>query len=297
MNIRLGRMPYAIGWLFWASSLVVASPSSDADVARLVQQLNSDDFGGRESAAAKLTRAGEAAVGPLVKSICDDGPEATWRATSVLQRIAAAADAASFAKIVATLRQENEFHGNKLSGLINDLNARRTAQRRIVAHEKIRSFGGRFGGDGTEIQLAPTKQTDVPLPAPPPDLPPEGQEANAAAAQTPVLIADAYVSPLISKDVINAPAGESLRIDQNWRGGDEGLAPLCDLPELSALQLSRAPLTDAALETIAQMPAIHSLEIEDMPFSDAAIAKFRTRQPRARVVARGTNLLEVVAER
>jgi len=112
-----------------------------------------------------------------------------------------------------------------------------------------------------------------------------------------VLIADAYVSPLLSKDVIYAPVGQSLTIDQNWRGGDEGLSPLCDLPDLSALNLSRAPLTDAALETIAQIPAIESLEIEGTPFSAAALAKFRTRQPKTRVVSRGPRLLEVSAER
>lgn len=296
MNIRLGRMPWAIGWLFWASSLAMASPPSADEVARLIQELNADDFNGRESAVRKLTAAGETAIGPLVRSISEDGPEARWRATVVLQRMAAEADAAAFAKIVTALRHENELHGQKLTALINDLSARRTSRRRIVAHEKIRAFGGRFGGDESEAPLAAVKQTDVPLPEPPPDLPLDSKEQGIDASQTPVLIADAYVSPLLANDVFHVARGESLTIDQNWRGGDEGLAPLCDLPELSALNLSRAPLTDAALETIAQMPSIQSLEIEEMPFSPAAIAKFRSRQPRTRVVARGS-LLEVSAER
>ncbi|HEY2415677.1 MAG TPA: hypothetical protein VGI40_25765 [Pirellulaceae bacterium] len=302
MNIRLGRMPWAIGWLFCASfvfiSIVGANPPSADELALLVRQLGAADFAARESAAAQLSSAGEAAIGPLVNSICSDDPEAAWRATTTLQQIAVAADASRYARIAAVLRQENELRGDKLTALITDVGTRRATQRRNMAHEQIRAFGGRFGGDEPETPLAASKQTDVLLPAPPPDLPSEGQEPNAAAAvQTPVLIADAYVSPLLSRDVLNAPPRESLTIDENWRGGDEGLVPLCDLPDLSALNLSRAPLTDAALDTIAQMPAIQSLEIEDMPFSPAALTKFRTRQPRARVVARGAKLLEVSAER
>jgi hypothetical protein len=296
MNIRLGRMPWAIGWLFCASC-VAASPPSNDEVAHWVRQLGSAEFDARELAAGQLSSAGEAAVAPLVESILGENPEVAWRATAVLQQIAVAADPVSFSKIAAALRKNNERHGNRLAALISDLSARRASQRRNTAHERIRAFGGRFGGDEPEAPPTTVKPTNVSLPAPPPDLPLETNQANAAAAQTPVLIADAYVSPLLSKDVVNVPAGESLTIDQNWRGGDEGLAPLCDLPELSALSLSGAPLTDAALETIAQMPAIQSLEIEDMPFSAAAIAKFRTRQPRARVVTREAKSLEVNIER
>jgi hypothetical protein len=290
-------MPWAIGWLL-SASMVAASPPTSDELARLVAQLGDADFAARESAAEQLSSAGEAAIGPLVNSIRSDDPETAWRATTTLQQIAVAADTARYGRIAAALRQENERGGNQLTALINDLGWRRAAQRRNIAHQKIRAFGGRFGGDEPEDLLVAGKQTDVPLQTPPPDLPPESQEPSAtAAAQTPVLIADAYVSPLLSRDVRNAPRGESLTIDENWRGGDAGLTPLCDLPELSALNLSRAPLTDAALDTIAQMPAIQSLEIEDMPFSPAALAKFRTRQPRARVVARVAKLLEVVAER
>jgi len=276
---------------------LVASPPTLDEVAHLVRQLGTDDFPARESAAARLSSAGEAAIGPLVHSICHDGPEAAWRATSVLQQIAVSADAALWEKIASLLRHENERNGQMLTPLTKDLSAQRADRRRTVAHEKIRAFGGRFAGEEPEVPIAAAKPTDVPLPDPPPDFPPEAAAPAAAAAQGPVLIADAYVSPLLTKDVLNIPVGQSLTIDQNWRGGDEGLSPLCDLPDLSALNLSRAPLTDAALETIAQIPAIESLEIEDTPFSAAALAKFRTRQPKTRVVSRGPRLLEVSAER
>src|SRR5438094_119087 len=78
--------------------------------------------------------------------------------------------------------------------------ARRATDRRQVAHEKIRAFGGRFVGDDSPVPIA-AKQTDAPLPEPPPDLPPEGKENNAAPGRVSTLIADAYVSPLVPKDV------------------------------------------------------------------------------------------------
>jgi len=295
MNIRLGRMPWAIGWIFCVSIVAANTPAAD-EVALLVHQLGADDFGARENAAARLVMVGDVAIGPLASSICNDGLEAAWRATGVLQQIALNCDAAMYGRITDTLRHENERNGNKLAALISELNGKRVAHRRSIAHERIRAFGGRFGGDEPTTEIV-GRQTEVPLPDPPPNLPLAGREPKQALASEPVLIADAYVSPLLSKDVAIAARGESLTIDQSWRGGDDGLVPLCDLPELSSLNLSRAPLTDAALDTIAQLPAIQSLEIEDMRFSAAALEKFRTRQPRARVVARGAKLLEVSAER
>src|SRR4029079_15073794 len=125
----------------------------------------------------------------------------------------------------------------------------------------------------------------------------EGADRNATTNHTPTLIADAYVSPLVPTGVVDVPRSESLTIDENWLGRDDGLTVLCVLPELSALNLSRAPLTDAALDTIAQMPAIQSLEIEDMRFSSAALTKFRQRQPKTRVVSRNARVFEVSAER
>jgi len=296
MNIRLGRMPWAMGWLFCASWLAAGQPSGD-EVALLVRELSAEDFSRREAAAARLELAGESAIVPLVNSIGNDGPEAAWRATAVLQQIAVSSDAITFGRITATLRQQNKQPDNKLAFLIGDLNAKRAAQRRNMAFEKIRSFGGRFSGEEPARLEAVVNRSDVSLPEPPPDFRQQGGDSKEPSVEAPVLIADAYVSPLLSKNVINVPHGESLTIDQSWRGGDEGLSQLCDVPELSALNLSRAPLTDAALDTIAKLPAIQSLEIEDMPFSAAALARFRTRQPRARVVTRGAKLLEVNAER
>jgi hypothetical protein len=301
MNIRLGRMPWAIGGLFFVVILAARTPPiaaespSPDDITRLVNQLGAENFDAREAAAAQLTSLGEPAIRPLVDSICSSGPETAWRSTAVLQQIALADH--SYAKVLSVLREENKRSGDKFSSLIRDLSARSAAQRRHLAQEKIRALGGRFGGDQAHALDFASTPIDVPQPEPPPDLPPAGIDHVATAEQTPTLIADAYVSPLVPKGVVSVPRDDSLTIDENWRGGDEGLASLCDLPRLCTLTLSRAPLTDAALDMIAQMPAIQSLEIEDMRFSPAAIAKFRTRQPQARIVARGSNFLEVKVER
>jgi hypothetical protein len=185
---------------------------------------------------------------------------------------------------------------------LTEIAAKRLARRRTVALETIRAYGGRFSGDLAATPVQPVaKPTDIKLPQGPPDLPPDdaapaGGQIAAAATDT-VLIADAYVSPLLASELPVKECGESLTIDQHWRGGDAGLSPLCDLPDLCVLSLNRAPLTDAALDTIAQLPGIQALEIEDMSFSLAALNKFRQRQPKARVVSRNAKAFEVSAER
>ncbi len=300
MNARLGRMPWAIGWLFLTAIAAAASPPA-GEIAVWIQQLDGEHFAAREAAVTHLAGVGEAAIEPLIDCIRGNRPEAAWRATGVLTQIALSNDDLTYRKIIAALTRPGDGPDHKLAALTNELKAQRLAHRRQVALEKIRAHGGRFSCD---LALAPVEvvanPTDILLPAPPPDLPPDDTTPPAAQAlihHAPVLIADAYVSPLLAKEMPVKECGESLTIDQNWRGGDAGLSPLSDLPELSVLSLNRAPLTDAALDTIAQLPAIQSLEIEDMSFSSAALKKFSQRQPRTRVVSRNAKAFEVRAER
>lgn len=302
MNVRLGRMPCAVAWLFLTAA-VAAAPPSAGEVRAWISQLDGENFVAREVAVAHLADAGEAAIEPLIECIQGDSPEAAWRATAVLTQMAEKSDVPLYAKIVAALAPNNDGpNSNRLTGLMKEVGVKRLAWRRSVALAQIRAFGGRFSSDlaGTPVE-AVAKPTDIALPEAPPELPPDDvapQAGQIAAVVTDkVLIADAYVSPLLANQMPIKECGEALTIDQNWRGGDAGLSPLCDVPELCVLSLSRAPLTDAALDTIAQMPAIQALEIEDMSFSSAAMTKFRQRQPKTRVVSRNARVFEVSAER
>lgn len=313
MNARLGRMPWALVWLFlsviaWmalASDQCSATPTGE-EVRLWIAQLSGDDFAARETAATRLADTGEAAIVPLIECLRGTSPEAAWRATAILTQLAENCDTATYAKIVGLLArrsaQADEGQSSKLNALIVEIGAKRLAWRRNMALEKIRAYGGRFSSDLAVAPVPPVaKPTEIALPVPPPDLPPDNAAPAggqiAVAATDGVLIADAYVSPLLAREITMKECGESLTIDQHWRGGDAGLTPLCDLPDLYVLSLNRAPLTDAALDTIAQLPAIQSLEIEDMSFSSAALNKFRQRQPKARVVSRNSKVFEVSAER
>ncbi len=300
MNARLGRMPWALGWLVLTTIAAAAPPPAD-EIAVWIQQLDGEHFAARESAATHLSGIGEAAIEPLIDCMRGNRPEAAWRATGVLTQMALSSDDQTYGKIITALSRQSDVADHKLTALTNELKAQRVTHRRSVALEKIRAHGGRFSSD---LALVPVevaaKPTDILLPAPPPDLPPDDATPPVAQApihHAPVLIADAYVSPLLAKEMPVKEYGVSLTIDQNWRGGDAGLTPLCDLPELCVLSLNRAPLTDAALDTIAQLPAIQSLEIADMSFSSAALKKFSQRQPRTRVVSRNPKAFEVRAER
>jgi hypothetical protein len=308
MNARLGRMPWALGWLVlsaicWVSQatrLCTAAPPAE-EIRALIAQLGGEDFTARETAAVRLASAGETAIAPLIDCIRSNNPEAAWRASDALVQLAVNSNDQQYVKLLTALDCQPGGSCNKLAALTNEIKTQRTAHRRTLALEKIRSHGGRFSSDLALVPVElPAKPTDIPLPAPPPDLPAEdltAQPEQTLVQQAPVLIADAYVSPLLDAEVATKECGESLTIDQNWRGGDAGLSPLCDLPELCVLSLNRAPLTDAALDTIAQLPAIQSLEIEDMSFSSAALKKFSQRQPRTRVVSRNAKAFEVRAER
>jgi hypothetical protein len=289
-------MPRALGNFLFCVAVALGLPAADifavppaaSPIDRWVMELGSDAFAVREAAAANLISGGEPNIQPLLNCMLNGSPEAAWRAASVLQQIADRSDQVTFGRIVTLLERQSD-QNQKIDRLIAELTRKRVAYRRGVALAKIRSLGGRFGGEN-EPQVVASPPSKIPSPDPPPELPsaeaiPDGQFITPTATET--LIADAYVSPLLVNELPAALGGESLTIDQNWRGGDDGLVPLCDVPELSVLSLNRAPLTDAALETIAKMPAIQSLEIDNTPFSTAALNRFRQRQPQTRVLARG----------
>jgi hypothetical protein len=83
----------------------------------------------------------------------------------------------------------------------------------------------------------------------------------------------------------------ALALDQSWRGGDEGLASLRDLPSIVSLSIADAKLTDAALPHIAALPNLQDLSIVNTKFSVEALLKLRKQRPNTRIFARGTAML------
>jgi hypothetical protein len=88
----------------------------------------------------------------------------------------------------------------------------------------------------------------------------------------------------------------SLALDQEWRGGDDGLKVLCDLPSIYHVSIVNAKMGDAALAHLAALPNLQHLDIQVTKFSAAALQKFRERRPSCRVTARGDAMLGVHAD-
>jgi hypothetical protein len=165
----------------------------------------------------------------------------------------------------------------------------------------------------------PAEPAEINVPAPPPppseplppiepalpaDVPPPADDA--ARLVEPPVLAEAIAFDLAGEVLIADAAGfmpgfeettsESLVLDASWRGGDAGLAALAHLPHVVSLQISSAPLTDAALPHIASMPRLETLELSGTAFTAAGLRKFRRQRPAAQIYARGDAMLGVNAD-
>lgn len=97
------------------------------------------------------------------------------------------------------------------------------------------------------------------------------------------------------------PAGtlqiaESLALGPEWRGGDQGLAVLRDLPDITTVAIGGAKLTDAALEHIAALPKLRSINIRGTKFSAAALRKLHRARPSAYMFCQGEAMVGIHAD-
>jgi len=153
-----------------------------------------------------------------------------------------------------------------------------------------------------EPAVAPAVELAVKVaaPAPPPDAPPP-EEAPPDPAFAAPAIGDAFVGALLppvedSAEAADQDGIQSVTIDREWRGGDNGLAALRDLPSIVSLSFQDASLTDASLPHVAALSKLQSLSIQSTPFTTAALVRFREQRPSVRILARGTAMLGVSAE-
>jgi PDZ domain-containing protein len=131
-------------------------------------------------------------------------------------------------------------------------------------------------------------------------VPPE-VEGGAPAAD--VAVAEvAFAEAMIAVD-LGGPGGMAveggwaqLALDQNWRGGDEGLSVLADVPDVTQIDIRGARLTDKALEHLARLPRLGMLNIHKSPFTRNALLKFHRGRPSVQVYARGEAMLGVNAD-
>jgi hypothetical protein len=318
MSARLGRMPFAWGWVLCAVTSLAAEPSPNV-LQRLASELGAPNFATREQALAALIAAGGQAIEPLTNCLRTGSPEASWRATDALIQIAINGDDGEFARAIAALSQTRGTTV-RLSNLA-ELRAKQALKRRESAAAAIRSFGGLLGvyvdepaalslkpeplepasplstttiTDALDQGLptfavlqpqAPAQPESPPAPAAPPELPADELAAllqcDPAKTEPPpgVSIADAYVSPDLEENDVPIEAELALTLNALWQGGDDGLSNLRHLPDIVSVRLDQAQVSDAALNHISVLPRLKDMRIHRSPFSPTALGRFRQRHP------------------
>src|SRR5262245_39512583 len=293
MHYWLGRMPWAFGWLLFLGTALGAPPSAD-QIRCWIRQLESHDFAICAEASRKLGDAGDAAVAPLLASAGKGDAEAAWRATGVLEQIALHGDEKTLRCVTEGLEALSRRGKSGVDGLVGQLQTRQARLQRERAVSTIRSLGGRFEGDEKApatpgIKALAVASDDASGLEPPPEIR-AGQSTTATDPPEVVVfgfIGDAYVSPELFTGEENKDAELVITIDEQWRGGDAGLAALLNLGSSLRLRFQHAPLSDAALEQIAALPHLQAVEVEGCRFSAEALHALRQRQTQTRIVVDG----------
>src|SRR4029453_7448888 len=83
----------------------------------------------------------------------------------------------------------------------------------------------------------------------------------------------------IDVDGAEGEQAEALSLGAQWRGGDEGLAALGDLPQVTTVSIQGAKLGDAALKHIAALPKLSNVSIRGTVFSVAALRELHKAKP------------------
>jgi hypothetical protein len=222
MFARLGRRPWALGWLLVLAgwSYVLAAPPAEEQLRAWIQDLDADDFAKRDGAAGRLAAAGPIAVPLLSESLKRGSPEAAWRASAVLSRIREAGIAVQGAAGTETAA----------------------------------------AGSACNDQSPPAEEaaTLPPAPEPPPESdialalapPPEPLPVDAVTDR--VLIADAYVSPELAVEVDLVEPNVERRVSR----------PIDDVPRLPERKIEHAsrtpvspPVANRSSITLVRYPA------------------------------------------
>ncbi|QDU29828.1 serine endoprotease [Anatilimnocola aggregata] len=153
--VAMGMVPALVLGQF--SSLTAAEPSTIAiaptvELNRLVLDLDADAYPVRERATARLIEAGQAAIELLAPAVLSDSPEVSWRASVVLQRIAAHGDEETVNHVAAALGKLNSKRP-VLVEVMRDIKVQQLKLRHTRAIVKIRTLGGHLTGQWQDQSL------------------------------------------------------------------------------------------------------------------------------------------------
>jgi hypothetical protein len=101
---------------------------------------------------------------------------------------------------------------------------------------------------------------------------------------------------IIGFDEGEAQVATTLMLGKQWRGGDDGLKVLKDVPEIWSITVNSAKVSDAALLYVAELPNLNSFVVRDTPVTREGLRKLRERKPNLQIQARGEAMMGVNAD-
>ncbi|MCE9525689.1 MAG: PDZ domain-containing protein [Planctomycetales bacterium] len=101
---------------------------------------------------------------------------------------------------------------------------------------------------------------------------------------------------IIDADLEEVETVATLVVGKQWRGGDEGLKVLKDVPEIYSITISGAKISDASLPYMAELPNLSNLMIHDVGVTRQGLRKLREQKPDLQIQARGEAMMGVNAD-
>lgn len=88
----------------------------------------------------------------------------------------------------------------------------------------------------------------------------------------------------------------TIRLDQNYHGGDGGLVHLAGLPHINLLEIHDAMITDKAIPYIAKMPSLTNIMIRGSKITPEALKKLKRARPTISIRGQGRGILGINAD-
>jgi len=131
--------------------------------------------------------------------------------------------------------------------------------------------------------------------APPPALMAELDAVVGGDVAMPIAL-DFIGGGIVGFDEEGIETSASLMLGKQWRGGDDGLKVLKDVPEIWSISLDGAKITDAALQCMGELPNLSNLQVRNTAVTRQGLRKLRDQKPELQVQARGEAMMGVNAD-
>lgn len=299
------------------------SPERPVDVARLISQLNDDEYRVRQEATRRLARGGVNAVAPLARVAAGNDLESAFRAFAALKELGCSIDPATEEAAFTALEDlagTAQPTAERAKAVLVDM---RTA-RQERAKERLRElgatvsdpvgngndFGGPFiagGGFGGGVIVARGgvfvggADGGIYVPGVSIEI---GEDWKGTADDLrfvrrvndvgQIVLSGEKVTDEWIEQIAHVPAGDIKRIELNrTKVTDEGFRRLAGMSSLVRLDVLYTPITDASLDALGQLANVQYVRLYGTKVSAQGADQLASKLPNARIDRRGGALLGV----